>query len=154
MTIRTATLEEAGDVSRLIVQAYRVEDFFVYGDRTSVDEVRALMAQGQFLVLDDPPGSLAGTVYVAIEDGRGFFAMLSVDPARQRRGLGARLVAAVEDHCRSAGCHHVDLHVVNLRTELPPFYRALGYVEHGTAPFPDDKPTKIPCHVICMSKPL
>lgn len=170
--IRTAAADEAEDVARLISLAYRVEDFFVDGDRTNPAEVRALMERGVFLLLEDPPPSLSpspspspstaaarpgttiGAVYVTIDDDRGFFAMLSIHPAHQRRGLGARLVAAVESYCRDAGCRHMDLHVVSLRTELPPFYRRLGYVEQGTAPFPPGAVLKMPCHVIVMTKPL
>jgi hypothetical protein len=48
----------------------------------------------------------------------------------------------------------MDLNVVNLREELPPFYRKRGYAEQGTAPFPGDAPTKLPCHFVRMSKPL
>jgi hypothetical protein len=44
--------------------------------------------------------------------------------------------------------------VVNLREELPPFYRRLGYVESGTENFPTGKPTHHPCHFLKMSKPL
>jgi hypothetical protein len=32
----------------------------------------------------------------------------------------------------------MDLRVVNLRVELPPFYRRLGYAETGIAPFAGD----------------
>jgi hypothetical protein len=47
----------------------------------------------------------------------------------------------------------MDILIVNLREELPPFYRKRGYVENGTTPFPDVE-TKIPCHFINMAKPL
>jgi GNAT superfamily N-acetyltransferase len=152
-TIRPALPEQADAVARLISLAYRVEDFFKHGDRTTPDEVRALIADGGvFLTIEHPPGTLAGTVYVKINGDRGYFGMLSVDPARQGEGLGARLIAAAEHYCRDAGCHHMDLYVVSLRTELPPFYRRFGYVEQGTEPF--DEPSKIPCHLIVMSKPL
>jgi hypothetical protein len=42
---------------------------------------------------------------------------------------------------------------VNLRTELPPFYKTLGYVETGSAPFTDPRATR-PCHMIVMTKDL
>jgi len=48
----------------------------------------------------------------------------------------------------------MDLRIVNLREELPAYYRKLGYVETGTEPFPDGEPTKLPCYLICMSKEL
>jgi hypothetical protein len=46
------------------------------------------------------------------------------------------------------------LSVVDLRTELPPFYRALGYAERTTAPFPHPERATQPCHMIVMSKNL
>ena len=54
------------------------------------------------------------------------------------------MIAAAEAHCRDAGCVALDINVVNLRTELPPFYRTLGYVETGSAPFTDPRATR-PC---------
>jgi GNAT superfamily N-acetyltransferase len=73
--------------------------------------------------------------------------MLAIDPARQRQGLGARLIAAAEDHCRRAGCRDMEIEVVNLRSELPPYYRRLG-IECGTRPFPDPQRTRVSCHFI------
>jgi len=48
----------------------------------------------------------------------------------------------------------MDLQIVNVRAELPGFYRRLGYVENGTAPFPQGVPVKLPCHSVKMSKDL
>ena len=68
--------------------------------------------------------------------------------------IGRRLIAEAEEYARAHGCRFMDINVVNLRVELPSFYRALGYEETGTEPFPADSPTKLPCHFVCMSKPL
>src|SRR5262249_15002811 len=84
---------------------------------------------------------------------RGYFGMLSVDPARQKEGLGRRLVEIAEQRCRDAGCRIMELHAVNLRPELLPYYRRLGYVESGTAPFTSER-LKQPAHFIIMEKPL
>jgi GNAT superfamily N-acetyltransferase len=154
MPVGIATPEQADAVSTLVTLAYRVEDFLVDGDRTNPDEVREKMSHGAFLTLADPAGTLVGAVYVEIRGGgtRGYFGMLSVHPARQGEGLARRLVAAAEDWARAAGCTHMDLHVLSPRLELPAFYRHLGYVDNGTLPF--DEPTKLPCHIQVMSKPL
>jgi hypothetical protein len=48
----------------------------------------------------------------------------------------------------------MDLRIVNLRADLPPFYRRLGYVETGTEPFAADAKPSQPCHFIKMSKPF
>jgi GNAT superfamily N-acetyltransferase len=77
-----------------------------------------------------------------------------VDPARQHRGLGRRLIDEAENHARAGGCRIMDLRIVSVREELPPFYRRLGYVETGTAPFPAEIKSKLPCHFVLMSKPL
>jgi GNAT superfamily N-acetyltransferase len=157
MTTRLATADDAEELVRLINEAYRVEDFFVNGNRTNLDDVRRrISAPNQhFIVIDGSEGnSLAGAVWVEINHGRGHFGLLSVDPAYQGTGLGRKLVHAVEDHCRRAGCTDLDLEVVNLRTELPPFYRKLGFEPSGEAPFTDTDKLTRDAHLILMTKAL
>jgi ribosomal protein S18 acetylase RimI-like enzyme len=79
---------------------------------------------------------------------------LSVDPGRQRSGIGSLLMQIAEEHCRNAGCRFVDLEIINLREKLPGFYRRLGYYETGTAPFPAHLTPKVPCHFVTMTKDL
>ncbi len=153
MTTRTAQLEDAEDIARLVNAAFRPERFFIDTDRTNPDKVRALFAKGKFLLAEED-GKLTGCVYVERNGDRGYFGLLAVDPAAQRSGLGSSLIAAAEDECRSAGCHVMDLTMVNLRKELPAFYRRFGYTESGTLPFPSDQHANQPCHLIRMSKPL
>jgi GNAT superfamily N-acetyltransferase len=153
MNTRAAQLEDAENIARLVNAAFRPERFFIDADRTNPEKVRALMQKGKFLLAEDA-GALAGCVYVELRDERGYFGLLAIDPALQRSGLGSRLVAAAEEYCRAAGCHFMDLTIVNLRTELPPFYQRLGYVESGTLPFPPDQHPNQPCHLVRMSKAL
>ena len=153
MNTRTAQLEDAESIARLVNTAFRPERFFIDADRTHPDKVRALLQKGKFLLAEEA-GKLTGCVYVERNGERGYFGLLAVDPAVQRSGLGSRLVAAAEDDCRSAGCRVMDLTIVNLRKELPAFYRRLGYTESGTLPFPSDQHPNQPCHLVRMSKPL
>jgi GNAT superfamily N-acetyltransferase len=153
MNTRTAQLDDAENIARLVNAAFRPERFFIDADRTNPEKVRALMQKGKFLLTEDA-GALAGCVYVELRDERGYFGLLAVDPELQRSGLGSRLVAAAEEYCRAAGCHFMDLTIVNLRTELPPFYQRLGYVESGTLPFPSEQDANQPCHLVRMSKAL
>lgn len=151
--VRTATAGDLPAMSALVNRAYRVEAFFKAGDRTDQESLRALMARGAFLLLE-VNGVLAGSVYVEIKGSRGYFGMLSIEPAFQKQGLGARLVRAAEQAARDAGCTEMELQVVNLRTELPAFYRRLGYAEEGTRAFPDPSELTQPCHCVVMVKPL
>lgn len=152
--VRLAAPQDAPALTRLINDAFKVEAFFKIGDRTSVDEVRQMMDGGEFLMLEDPAGTIAGCVYVTFQSERGYFGMLSIEPSRQGSGLGRHLIRAVETRCRDRGCGHVDIHIVNLREELPGYYRRLGYVESGTRPFTDTDRATRPCHFIVMTKAL
>ena len=155
--VRTATAGDIPALARLINAAYRVEAHFIRGDRTSEAELRDQLADPgtAFLVIDGRrPGDLAGAVSVELRGERGYFGLLSVDPERQGEGLGRVLVEAAEARCRAAGCRALDITVVNLRTELPPFYARFGFRPTGTAPFPATHKLLQPIHLVLMSKAL
>jgi GNAT superfamily N-acetyltransferase len=150
MRVRQADVSEAAEVMRVINAAFKpAESFFVDGDRISLEQTVGHFATGVFLVTED----LGGVVWVELRGERAYFGLLSVDPAQQGNGAGKKLIAAAEAYAREHGCAHMDIRVVNLRTELPPFYRGLGYTETGIEEF-HGEPVKIPCHFVVMSKEL
>jgi GNAT superfamily N-acetyltransferase len=151
--IRLAHEADVEPLARLINSAFRVEQPFIEGDRIDPDGVCAYMEKGKFLLAEDSSG-LAGCVYVELRGDRGYLGLLGVDTARQGIGLGRKLMDAAENYFRTAGCRAIDLRIVSARTPLPAFYRHLGYVETGTAPFAPDVPVRVPCHYILMSKSL
>jgi len=151
--LRRAGPKDAESIVHLVNVAFRSERFFIDEDRVDLEKVRALLAQGEFLLAEEKD-ALAGCVYVELRGERGYFGLLAVDPARQRSGLGSRLMKAAEERCRAAGCRFMDLTIVNLRKELPRFYGERGYVESGTEPFPAAARAKVPCHLVRMTKDL
>lgn len=158
-TVRVAASADISDISEIVRvtnAAFRVEDFFIIGDRTYADDIRAKLAgeRACFLVIDAPGGAgLMASAFVELRGDRGYFGMLSVDPAHQRKGLGRIMFNAIEARCRAAGCVALDISVVNLREELPAFYAMLGFTPTGTAPLLSHN-TKRDAHFILMSKPL
>lgn len=158
-TLRKATESDVPELVRIINAAYRVEDFFIDGDRTNASDVRERMTKsnGTFLVIEGAqPSTLAAAVYVLVRGTRGYFGLLSVDPHCQKQGLARILVTAAENHCRAAGCTCVDIDVVSLRTELPAFYDRLGFRPIGTAAFSPTAPMRpgYQAHLVVMTKPL
>src|SRR5208337_1424012 len=154
MNIRMATESDFDPLLRLINTAFDVERFFKDEDRLNVATLQEYFRKGAFLVIEED-GQLAASVYVERNGDRAYLGLLSVDPARQKNGLGRRLTAAAEEFSRETGAHFIDLTVVNLRAELPGIYEKLGYRVTGTAPFPADQmPVTQPCHFICMTKAL
>ena len=151
--IRFAEPSDAPAIASLVNVAFRLERFFIDAERTNPEKVTALLQTGKFILLFED-GVLAGCVYTEMRGERGYFGLLAVDPRQQRSGIGARLIAAAEQQCRATGCRFMDLTFVNVRQELPGYYRRLGYTENGTLPFPPEAVTKIPVHLVRMSKTL
>ncbi len=156
-SLRLATPADTEAIIPVVNAAFAVESFFIEGGRVNEQRMAELFQQGVFiLAVDDTDGKVVGSIFLEMQGERGYFRMLAVDPAHQGAGLAKRLVRTVENLARKAGAKFMDISVVNLRTELPPFYRKLGYVETGTEP---PHATMLPklkrdCHMIMMSKPL
>ncbi len=153
-SFRLATTADAEHITKLINAAFKIaEDFFIDGNRITTEEVIKNLQKGEFLLAEED-GRLTGCVYLEPQQGRTYLGLLSVDPELQRAGLGTKLLGAAEQHCAERGSESIYMKVVNLRTELPAYYRNRGYVEIGTSTFPPEIKTKIPCWFIEMSKPL
>ena len=97
---------------------------------------------------------MVGCIYVKITGDRAYLGTLSVDPARQKAGLGGRMMGEAEAYARAKGCKVLDIRIVNLRTELPPIYRKFGFVETGTETLKDTAKFTQPVHFVRMSKAL
>lgn len=152
--IRIAEPSDVRQIMAVINSAFRVaEEFFCGEDRITLEEVERLFTTGTLLIAEFDR-VLGGCVYVELRGDRSYLGLLSVDPSQQQSGLGSLLMNAGENHCREHGSRLMDIYLVNLRTELIPFYQKRGYVETGTLPFPPEVPTKLPCHFITMAKQL
>jgi GNAT superfamily N-acetyltransferase len=154
VVIREARADDLPALLRMINAAYLVEKDFVEGDRLSEAELREHFGQGTFLLAarnGEPP--VACVFLHSMAPDRMYLGLLAVDPAGQRHGLGRLMMAAAERRCREARCRAIDIRIVSLRTELPPFYASLGFAPSGTAAFEDPRLLK-PAHFMLMTLPL
>jgi ribosomal protein S18 acetylase RimI-like enzyme len=154
MNIRIATADDARTLAAIINRAFIVEAFFKIGDRTSPEIVAALMRAGGSFLIAEEGGRAIGCVFVKTKGATGYFGMLSVEPGQQGKGLGRMLIDASEAHLRDRGCSKIEIEVVNLREELPPFYEKFGYRKTEERPFTSPERASQPCHFIVMTKVL
>lgn len=152
-TLRQAGPADADRIAALVNRAFLAESWFKSADRTNAEQVRELLTKGVFLLLEEEARLLA-CVYLEPRGDRVYLGMLSVEQDVQGRGIGRRMMQEAEDFSRRAGHVAIDLRIVHLREELPPYYRRLGYVQSGTEPAPDFPGVKVPIHFVRMTKSL
>ena len=155
MKIRTATETDFDSILNLVNTAFQVERFFKNQDRLTAADLTSYFASGIFLV-GEVDGQIAGCIYVKRNAERAYFGLLSVDPSRQKTGVGRRLVAAAEEFARETGAQFMDLRIIHLRTELAVIYAKLGYQVTGTELYPAERGHMLtqPVHFVLMSKEL
>jgi predicted N-acetyltransferase YhbS len=155
MDVRTATEADLNSILRLINAAFQVERFFKNQDRLNAEDLQGHFKTGTFLLSEDA-GSITGCIYVKHGGERAYFGLLSVDPSRQKAGIGRRLVAAAEEFARETGAHFMDIRIIHLRTELPRIYAKMGYQITGTEPYPAERNHMLtqPVHFVTMTKEL
>jgi predicted N-acetyltransferase YhbS len=152
-TLRQATSADIGAIVGLVNRAFEVERFFKSGDRTDVQQIRALLDESTFLLLQDGT-TLIACLQVKQNCDRVYIGLLAVEPSRQKSGIARRMMHEGENFGRAAGCKFADLRVVSVRPELPLIYRKLGYAESGTESAAVITTATMPVHFIKMSKPL
>jgi len=153
LPVREATVTDIDALTRLVNAAYAVEHFTYNGERISPTECADLLTAGKILLLEQDE-SLVGCIYLELREDSGYMGLLSVKPTHQNQGIGRSLVTIGETWFHSQGRKRSELQVINVRIELLEYYRRLGYRESGTAPWPADVPTHVPCHFVRMTKAL
>ncbi|VXB11108.1 GNAT family N-acetyltransferase [Brevundimonas sp. G8] len=165
IVFRAATPDDVAALHTLIERAYRGdtakagwthEADLLSGARTSADELTALIADPDRVVLLAHDGVLIGCVQVArAGDDQAYLGMLTVEPTLQASGLGRRLLTAAEvEAVARFSARRMEMTVIRRRAELIAWYERRGYAPTGeTRPFPVDPPRPELAFVV-LEKPL
>ncbi len=89
----------------------------------------ALAGPASTVIVLRESGRVVGSAMVGHDGHRGALYYLAVDPARQRQGLGRRLMDAVEHWLRTQGVPKLNLLVRRENAAVIGFYAALGYAD-------------------------
>ena len=82
------------------------------------------------------------------------FGPFAVAPHAQGRGVGRALLERVYSIARLESCAHVDIEVVDHRTDTLVMYERMGYVRTGEQPFPFPERCTRPSKFVLMRKSL
>ena len=153
MEIRFAQESDLPALLVMINAAFEIERPFKLEPRLDAEHARHYFRKGRFLLAEDDAGLRMSSNWTEKSP------ISACSPSillRQKTGLGRQLTTAAEDFARDQGALRMELTVVNLRTDLPPYYRKLGYVEVGEEPMPEEWASRInrPCHFIRMARSL
>jgi ribosomal protein S18 acetylase RimI-like enzyme len=72
-------------------------------------------------------GEIVGTAMAGYDGHRGWVYTVAVKPSCRRRGIGAALMARVEEGLRALGCPKLNLQVRTSNRQAVAFYEKLGY---------------------------
>lgn len=155
MHIRQATTTDIPALTLLVNGAYRgegskegwtTEADLLEGIRTSEASLTEMLNRsGACLLVAQNETELQGCVYLQVEEEALYLGMLTVVPALQGMGLGARLMAAAEEKAQELGCTKIRMTVITVRDSLIAYYQRKGYDDTGKRePFPTDPKFGIP----------
>jgi ribosomal protein S18 acetylase RimI-like enzyme len=88
---------------------------------------RKLGVQRELFFVAVEGGGVVGTAMAGYDGHRGWVYAVAVKPSHRRRGVGAALMARVEEGLRAAGCPKLNLQVRASNRQAVAFYERLGY---------------------------
>ena len=118
-----------GDSSR---RGWTTEADLLDGTRIDKDALNEMIVTPESVILkymDDE--ELAGCVYLQKIGSNMYLGMLTVNPEKQNKGIGKKLIAAAESYALNQGCNTITMTVLNERDELTDWYKRQGYYFTG-----------------------
>jgi ribosomal protein S18 acetylase RimI-like enzyme len=88
---------------------------------------RKLTIQRDLFLVAEMDEELVGTAMAGFDGHRGWVYYLAVSPPHRRRGIGATLMARVEEGLARLGCGKLNLQVRGSNRDAVAFYEKLGY---------------------------
>ena len=128
-SIRPAVAADLPAIAALVERAYAPYVARIGRRPAPMDaDFAAHVADGEAFVLEID-GALAGLIVWRVETDHGFVDNVAVDPARQGRGVGRRLLARVEADAKRRGLAELRLYTNAKMTENLTLYPKLGWTE-------------------------
>ena len=133
VTLRRARVDEAQAIHAVIAAAFHGLSGRGYSEAAilSAEAIGQRLLGGANVLVADAGGAVVGTVTGLVEHQTLRVCSLAVHPHWQGRGVGRRLMEALEDIARQSGCRKLWLQTGWAMAEAIALYRALGYEQEG-----------------------
>ena len=143
LEIGFASASDAEELAALVLAAYREpspekqttrDADLAHGDRTSVEEIRASMADGvaTFMVARDGDRIVACCEHRLLDSETALMGMMAVAPDARLSGIATRLGRRTLGHLATErGCTRVEIHVLSEHTGMIARYQSEGFVVTG-----------------------
>ena len=99
------------------------------------DIARKKRVQRELFVVGTIDGQIVAAAMAGYDGHRGWINYLAVDPAHQRQGVAAALMADLEGKLRAMGCAKINLQIRRDNLEAIAFYERIGFVEDAAVSY-------------------
>ena len=110
-------------------EAMLLGDFSIPPQKQTIEEVKKEFEKGIFLKAVDEKGDIIGSVRAHTDNGTAYIGKLIVHPERQGRGIGTKLMSAIERECAAA---RYELFTSDKSVRNISLYERLGYARFKT----------------------
>jgi ribosomal protein S18 acetylase RimI-like enzyme len=130
MRIRRAEASDQAAIEAIVARAYEpwIERIGIRPRPMEQDYAERIAATDAFVLEDDD--GIAGLLILEVDGGHLVVDNVAIDPSRQGKGLGRRLLAYAEDRAREKGVPELRIYTHQKMTENIELYTRLGYVEY------------------------
>lgn len=123
----------------MLIRSFRLGDYIYITkiwketrlEQTETESLDALAKQlawdSELVLIAEDEGNVVGVIVGTIDGTRGYFYRLAVDPSQQGKGIGRKLVEALEKRFIQKGVTRIFIMVNQDNTKVVPFYHSLGY---------------------------
>ena len=88
---------------------------------------RKLAVQPELFLVATVDSKIVGTAMAGYDGHRGWVHYVAISPERRKQGIGAALMAEVEERLGKMGCPKLNLQVRASNEDVIAFYKKLGY---------------------------
>jgi len=131
MKIRTFNITD----KHAVIQLWQSCDLTRPWNNPELDIDRKMAVGPELFLVAELEGAIVGSIMGGYDGHRGWINYLAVHPDIRKKGLGRRLMDAIEERLLEKNCPKINLQIRHDNDAVIDFYRAIGYSEDQCVSF-------------------